>query len=137
MNAHAVNLKIKNREALNHILKTLVDLELDSEAGSASVHALMGKIASLRELSPSEAKTTKGEEVELELSALVDAASNYSEELDQYRNDIVVLGQDSVKLYTVTDVKIERDPNGQNTRSVRSIQSIVHTSASCKFRRSG
>ena len=40
----------------------------------------------------------------------MDAASNYSEELDQYCNDIVVLGQDAVKLYTGTDVEIERDP---------------------------
>ena len=110
MNAHAVNLKIKNREALNYILKNLVDLEFESQVGSSAVQALMCKIAILRELSPSDAANVKSEDVDLELSSLIDAASTHSEEVDKFRDEIVVLGQDAVKLYTGSDLDIQVDP---------------------------
>ena len=107
MNAYAVNFKLKNREAL--MLKTLNDIEIDSDAATANLHSLMSKIASFREISPSEATTLTAEEVGIELGTLIDSSSEVSQQLENFREEIVTLGQDAIKLYSNTDIGLELD----------------------------
>ena len=81
MNAYAVNLKLKNREALNVMLKTLNDIEIDSDAATANLHSLMSKIASFREISPSEATTLAADKLKLNLEPLLTQAVKYRSNL--------------------------------------------------------
>jgi hypothetical protein len=118
MNAYGVNLKLKNREALNVLLSNLKDVEVDCETATASLDSLMSKIASLREISPTDAQRCTPEEVGIELGALIDAGSDAANEVDKFRNEIVTLGQDAVKLYASTDNGIEVDPVMQKILAV-------------------
>ena len=65
MNAHGVNLKLKNREALNVL--HLRDIKHNCESANGNVNASMAKIAGLIELYPAEAKAMTSEVIGVEL----------------------------------------------------------------------
>ena len=69
----------------------------------------MSKIASFREISPSEATTLTAEEVEIELGTLIDSSSEVSQQLENFCEEMVTLGQDAIKLYSNTDIGLELD----------------------------
>ena len=109
LNAFTVNLKLKNREALQCILKQLTDLEIKGAQTEASFDKLLSRISDLRDISPSDISRLDADEVGLELAELVDEGTNFAEDVNQFREEIIILGQDAVKLYSGNN-NVEVDP---------------------------
>ena len=110
MNAYGVNLRLKNREALNVILRKLKDIEVDCEAATSNLHLLLSKIVRFRDLQDTGLSSQSSEEVEIELGSIIDASSQQSEEIENFREEIISLAQDAVKLYSSDDIGIDVDP---------------------------
>ena len=86
LNAFTVNLKLKNREALQCILKQVTDhdLEIKGAQAEASFDKLLSRISDLRDISPSYISRLDADEVGLELAELVDEATNFAEDVHQF-----------------------------------------------------
>ena len=111
LNAYGVNLKLKNREAWDIVLKKLSHCETNCAHAKEAIKALSCKIAEFREIQPNDSKELFPEKVSVELTALIDEAALHEEEIAQYRDEIVTLGQDAVKLYcNANQNNIEVDP---------------------------
>ena len=69
----------------------------------------MSRISDLRDISPSDISRLDADEVGLELAELVDEATNFAEDVHQFQEEIIILGQDAVKFYSGNN-NVEVDP---------------------------
>jgi len=110
LNAWLTELRLKNREALDFQLQQLQQLEIESSEAEAVFQRLTRKLASLQENAPGIFnKDCKDAEHLDEIDDLLTQLSSYNDEVEQYSQKIIDLGQEAIKLYYRGAEEIEKD----------------------------
>ena len=98
MDAFLIELRIKNREALDFNAEQILALEMRCSESEALVSGLCKKLSSLSDLSPEYCPAS--DDLTSELGSMFDQLEEYDSEISAFREEIIGLGQEALKLYS-------------------------------------